>query len=246
MAHFLTYVIGEDPDTQLAVYDKNLPVDAHRYFPPPRQIERMCAVHGVELARQLLPHTQDWYPGLTAGMDEAGRLYVVSDENPYAKWDWWIMGGRWHGYLLLRGSVVGKAGVIGTFNTEPMHGDRSADQCRIGDIDWAGMRVELALQAQDDWRDFLVDQQEYGDQATFWHGVVEGWSEEDFIAHRSHPAPFALVMDTDWFSRDDIGWWGVSLDADDPGEWERQFDKLIGSLPEETLITVADCHLGPT
>jgi hypothetical protein len=44
-----------------------------------------------------VPHLQDW-TGLAGGFDAEG-LFVWSRYNPRARWDWWEIGGRWHGVV---------------------------------------------------------------------------------------------------------------------------------------------------
>lgn len=73
--------------------------------------------------------------------------------NPYSKWDWYQVGGRWRGFFKLKeenGSapehLLGEPGV---FNNEPRY---QADVAFKKDVDWEGMMAnekEIALQTYD-------------------------------------------------------------------------------------------------
>jgi hypothetical protein len=66
---------------------------------------------------------------------------------------------------------------------------------------------------------------------------------EEWIAAAPALATFALVKDGQWFQRGRMGWWGCVSDEKDEGEWEREFDKLIESIPGDHWLTVVDCHI---
>ena len=54
---------------------------------------------------------------------------------------------------------------------------------------------------------------------------------------------FAVLKDGQWHERGSMGWWGCVSDEKDEGEWTSQFSALIDSLPDDTLLTVVDCHI---
>ncbi len=109
MSHFFTVVIvpGDTPTEQieelvarlLAPYDENLRVDPYKVYLDDQETRRMASSyhlsphHLTELAR----HLEDW-AGQSGGVDEHG-LYRWSTSNPQAKWDWWVIGGRWNGAI---------------------------------------------------------------------------------------------------------------------------------------------------
>lgn len=83
---------------------------------------------------------------------------------------------------------------------------------------------------------------------------ILGWSEsleryrvtrEEFViqARASAIATFAVLKDGQWFERGSMGWWGCVSDEKDEGAWAREFGALIDSLPDDTLLTVVDCHI---
>ena len=62
-------------------------------------------------------------------------------------------------------------------------------------------------------------------------------------ARASAVAPFAFVQDRNWHERGEMGWWGVVIDEKDRNSWAEQFMKAFDALPDDTVLTVVDCHI---
>lgn len=75
-----------------------------------------------------------------------GRVYDWT--NPNARWDWWMVGGRWRGMLLGKqeepGTMLGDPGTMGN---EPEHSN-GFDIVRRGNLDIDTMRDEAEVQAR--------------------------------------------------------------------------------------------------
>lgn len=80
------------------------------------------------------------------------------------------------------------------------------------------------------------------------------WNEEavtmfqdlDAYIHRqvAHAiSTFAVVKDGEWYERDSMGWWGIVTDKKNETEWEEQFNQLFDTIPEDTLLSIYDCHI---
>lgn len=107
-----------------------------------------------------------------------------------------------------------------------------------GKTDWDAARAEYneqpmvkAFRADDDMfgrhlEDFLIPREEYIQQA-----------RDNAIA------TFAVVREGKWFKRGEMGWWGCVHDEKDKNQWLKEFNQLIDDLPEDTLLTVVDCHI---
>jgi len=56
---------------------------------------------------------------------------------------------------------------------------------------------------------------------------------------------WAIVKDGVWYEKGSMGWFGMSGESDDEAlDWEmNMFDRFIKDLPEETRLTVVDCHI---
>lgn len=54
---------------------------------------------------------------------------------------------------------------------------------------------------------------------------------------------FAVVKDGEWYEKGRMGWWGAVSEEKSDEEWNVEYSKLIDSLPDDTLLSVYDCHI---
>lgn len=86
------------------------------------------------------------YGGWTS--DGAGNFYTHT--NPEARWDWWVVGGRWSGFFRLKPGVSRVVGQPGAFG--PMReGDLYADCARLVDIDIETMQGDSVREVVKAW-----------------------------------------------------------------------------------------------
>lgn len=55
--------------------------------------------------------------------------------------------------------------------------------------------------------------------------------------------PFAVVKDGQWYQKGQMGWFGMSTDNISDEEWDARVLELIKDLPDDTMLTVVDCHI---
>ena len=104
------------------------------------------------------------------------------------------------------------------------------------DIDKAGEAYhnQSAVKALAGTREFSWDHED----------VMEPDREKFLQAARdSAIATFAVLMDGTWYEKGEMGWWGIVSNEQDRDEWLSQFGKLLDSLPDDTLLSVYDCHI---
>jgi hypothetical protein len=63
------------------------------------------------------------------------------------------------------------------------------------------------------------------------------------IASDNAIVTFAFIKDSKWVEKGEMGWFGCVSDAKDESEWIRQLNKEFDALPEDTLISIYDCHI---
>lgn len=70
-------------------------------------------------------------------------------------------------------------------------------------------------------------------------------SREQFIQQARDRAlvTYALIKDGQWYAKGEMGWFGMSDDSMTQEEWNRKVNELIDGLPDDTLISVVDCHI---
>jgi hypothetical protein len=54
---------------------------------------------------------------------------------------------------------------------------------------------------------------------------------------------FAILKDGEWYEKGKMGWWGITIDAKEEDVWASEFKKLVEGLPDDTLISIFDCHI---
>lgn len=67
----------------------------------------------------------------------------------------------------------------------------------------------------------------------------------DFVlaARNRAVSPYAVVHNGQWASKGERGWWGVSDEHMTQEDWNQKVSELIDSLPDDTLLTIVDCHI---
>lgn len=184
---------------------------------------------------------------------------VYSTYNPESKWDWWVVGGRYRDRLVLKPGVTGDKGktmtpYVGTLYAASVDG--RCDIAHKGDIDWDKMHLT---------------EERFDKACRFWEMKVEGaepiteeekeemkwdWYKPEFYSERYKDKStfaqceasftmWAVVKNGEWYEKGDMGWWGASDETHDEAvDWEKNFyDRFIKDLPDDTLLTVVDCHI---
>lgn len=100
MSHFIATVILPDDgclDEIMEPYWVELAVECR--FEPVYDLKSMQQKYRKSLIQSLKKHVEDWegYPGVICD----GELGYMSTSNPNAKWDWWVIGGRWRTLIIL-------------------------------------------------------------------------------------------------------------------------------------------------
>lgn len=54
---------------------------------------------------------------------------------------------------------------------------------------------------------------------------------------------YAIIQDGNWTARSDMGWFGMSVDQVDREQWAKQVAERIKGLPDDTWLTIIDCHI---
>jgi hypothetical protein len=54
---------------------------------------------------------------------------------------------------------------------------------------------------------------------------------------------FAVVKNSTWYEKGEMGWWGAVSNKKEQTDWNRQFNELLDGLPDDTVLTVVDCHI---
>lgn len=182
-------------------------------------------------------------------------------ENPNAKWDWWQVGGRWMGSLLIKEDKEGFVGNPGTFgNSAPNtpNGYIWVDSCFIKDVEWEKMaqikKFELLSKEGEDgdiW-DILTGKANVPERKRMeytWYKpeyfIEKFGNKENYIKSQISFGTYAVITpDGKWYAPGDMGWWGISSDShEEANEFQDKFhENFIEKYPDK-IITIVDCHI---
>lgn len=258
--HLLVMVIGEEPDEQLEPFGENNFGTRKEDYLEFHDVEDECREHystgffdypgakandpelyGKPL-REVFPTFEDFMEDFHGPRDEkTGRHGEWF--NPNSQYDWYQLGGRFTGHLVLK---PGRKGLLGGLGLCTAHaGPGRADQARKGDIDFAAMSRERYTGFLAAWSE-LENEGRTSDRGAKRSRSVPGTitTRDQFLAYarkRSEVnAPVAIVIDGGWWGP----WWAADgLTEEAAIQWDAWYAELVESLPDDMLITVIDCHV---
>lgn len=174
-------------------------------------------------------------------------------ENPNAKWDWWLCGGRW------RAQVRASEGDCAPYPKYNFGGETTweeatdyplehFDQAKLGDMIWDRDETE-EKRLNDQWRAWVdgeevegvddppplavIRTKQYGDRETYVLCNSTMWWRA------------VITPDGKWHEVGEMGWRGMSSESGgELVEWARAFkERFIDPYPPEYVLTVIDCHI---
>jgi hypothetical protein len=107
-----------------------------------------------------------------------------------------------------------------------------------GKVDWGAAREQFNSQP-------MIEALR-SNRETIWFDIENFMCSKETYVERARNgalATFAVVKDGKWYQRGNMGWWGMVSDEEDRDTWYKQFSDLIDGLPDDTLLTVVDCHI---
>lgn len=229
MSHFTVLVIGPDPEKQLAPYhefectgrddeyvvDVDVTEELRAEYAKRTELKTLAEwvedYHGKKRRKPGEPTSEEFKFGY-AQLDERGEVVkVVRRTNPNARWDWYLVGGRWTGFFKLRPGAFGALGRPGTATDAAKPG--RADQALKSAIDFDGMRDEEERSARQLWRKVkaIIGDLPWWDS---WETVtarftIDGTTDYDAArsAYHAQPAKVKIAKERDsdlFFLEDDV------------------------------------------
>jgi hypothetical protein len=189
-------------------------------------------------------NAQDWaehHPFLSYEKN-LGWGYWHNPQTKNPKWDWYLIGGRWTGFFLLKQRAEGFLGIPGPFINSPTD-PRAADQARKGDIDWSAMRARARLRAEEIWEKAMQSTDPY--RIKWGYGLYRTDNKESFIAREGLFAgtPFAVLKHGNWIERVQKAWTSEAPSERSISEWHKKFQSLLEEIQDDEVLTLVDCHI---
>jgi hypothetical protein len=264
MTHFTVMVIGDDVDGLLEPYNENIETEeridrtadeVHADFLNCKEEYLLRKKSGKELSDfqkytlKLKKENPEWVEQWCGQeVDEDGN--TLTNYNEDSKWDWYVIGGRWMGSLILKPGEEGELGERMFANKDMEIPDNRADCARKGQIDWEAMNQQAREQAGRDW-DELFDpnpdhceyRPEYVEEQRKKHLEMYK-TKEEYVKRRGIWTPYAVLSDCGWHATGDMGYWGMSSDeTEDRDRFDQEFIKLLAEYDDDEMITMVDCHI---
>ena len=189
---------------------------------------------------------KEYYPGSFEKFIKKWAGYEKRDEktgkygyweNPNKKWDYYKIGGRYTGiFKLKRGWTHSKKSLY--------KNDTYVDQARKKDIDWEFMNndPEEKQKLKEHWDEVIAGKGFYKPEYYIEkYGTKERYLQQAMAFHT-----YAVITeDGKWHAPGDVGWFGCSSDTiEENNKFQNTFfDKFIKDLPDDTLLTIVDCHI---
>ena len=201
--------------------------------------------------------------------DSAGHWGYYS--NPNAMWDWFCIGGRFPGKLLVSPNIQTALPVIDINGACCRRPALDADGCQYvdgafkKDVLWEKMQ-STAIQAHESAYDRFKAAYESGnvqplDQlASITDEGIAGWgtmlylkgeSLENFMARNgvgvknTHILSTYAYVDRDgaWHASGDMGWFGLSSNDKPELEWHAEMQNWICGIDDDSYMVIVDCHI---
>lgn len=197
--------------------------------------------------------------------NQDGTWCEYSTYNPKSKWDWYAVGGRWAGSLKLKENSDGELEKPKLNRICP---SIDIEKSKTYKKNLKERKVDSALKKD---IDFSIDEEQYKEALRFWELYIDkqepiteedrelikwAYYKESYLKERygnketyaKFIASFntcAVLKDGAWYEAGETGWFGSSsASPTEKGKFERSlYDKFISDLPEDTRITIVDCHI---
>jgi hypothetical protein len=192
-----------------------------------------------------------------------------STYNPDSKWDWYEIGGRWSGFFKPKTSdsksdyvdsiLKGDLDITSMRDISGNEAGKLWDSVNdaIGHLPQSETWKSVIdrLKDRDIAREFYHDQPRNKAVASHkklrgifgWGTSVEDFdvSREEYVTNARNNAlsTFAVLKDGEWIEKGDMGWFGIVTDEMDQNEWDLKFNQMLDELPDDTLLTLIDCHI---
>lgn len=174
-------------------------------------------------------------------------------ENPNAKWDWWLYGGRWRAQVRAsRGDCAPypkySFGGETTWEEATGYPPERFDQAKLGDMIWDRDEV-AAKRAENEWRAWVDGEDIEGVGRSFWapkYYIDQFGDREGYVLCASSMWWRAVITpDGKWHEVGEMGWFGTSSESNgEIVEWAKSFkERFIDPCDPDCLLAVVDCHI---
>lgn len=154
--------------------------------------------------------------------------------NSNDRWDWYEIGGKWAGYLILKPDVD-------RWSIELVYDDYTVGEdgrvrvsaAYMNEIDWDYMRLMYRRRAEEEW-EMLHNREDMDFIIT--SGLL---SRDQFIKEYGSVSTSAILWDRKWYERGMVG----DKHRKNIDDWEKEFNSILSIIPDDEWLTIVDCYI---
>ncbi len=263
MSHYAVLVIhkeNQDIEELLAPYDENLEVEPYLKYKYDEAIKKAKEEYDDNYSeKELIKNYADDYGYII--LDDG----LYSTYNPNSKWDWYQIGGRFDGELILtdEGRLNAVDEIKRKYYTdidiknlrEDFHYMRYVNVAPLKYIQWFIPLSPVEKEELRRWWEINVEKDELKDgekkdKYFFWNPdwYKRRYKDADTYIKTKEMITFFAVITPDgkWYAPSNMGWWACTDgEPEDELKWDLEFyDRFIKpNLDSNLICTVVDCHI---
>lgn len=160
---------------------------------------------------------------------------IMTTYNPNAKWDWYVIGGRWSGYLKKKNDKEDRDNISNYSNDINSF-------AKIKDIQFT---KEISEERRETLKEKYTELIEKGDFYTAEYYKKKYPTYEDYEKDSITFKTYALLTsDGKWHEPGEMGWFGCSsATLEKERSFSENYSKLIAKEDEENYFVLVDCHI---
>jgi len=256
MSHFSVIVIGDNVEAQLQPFHEYESTGIEDQFVKDIDVTEDTLAdfkkHGSEGET-----LSDFAEGWNGAEERDGKFY--NRTNPNAKWDWWVIGGRWSNWFNIDQGKLADFDFSKTTERKKQEAIKLFDDIEkatkgidpIGTWESVRERFKDNIGAARDYRnnhDWIKAIRSSDNDSLRWADTPEDifdMGREKYIELKVDSAcvPFAFVKDSVWHEKGEMGWFAISTNEKETSVWHDEFDRMMKGLSLTTQLTVVDCHI---
>jgi len=256
MSHFPVIVIGDNIESQLQPY--------HEYECTGIDDEYVVDVDVTDKAKKEFEESdgsdfhefcKDWYGCGVIMRDD--KVFIKT--NPNAKWDWWVVGGRWADLFNITEGQRKDFDFLATKEKRKVEAEGYFDKL-TAITDGIEPPENTWKQLVDIYKDNIEEARSIRQNHPWIKAIAADedlrWRRDDEVeiftkgrdkyvqgeVERSC-SPYAIVKNSEWHAKGKMGWFGISDDQKTQGDWNKTVNDMIIIGRGDERLTVVDCHI---
>lgn len=138
----------------------------------------------------------------------------LNPDNKDSKWDWYEIGGRFENFFILKN---------GEFS----------DQALKKDIDWEATLLNNSKKLKEYFK-------QKSSSTSLFSLMHDDKTEEEFLDNHYYVYTHAIIKNGKWKELNKLI---IYKNCKSHKKWSATWKKTVDSLPDDTLLTIIDCHI---